>query len=149
MKEITLIAVVIIFSLGASYSQDPNIINAAALKGSNSERTIPIKIGNGFDINDITSIKKFCFKEGTAKEKNDVKRGIDDYKCMIYYSRSSDYTNQILNNSVSVNASFLKLFSANYSNTNTSITENENSKECLIIKVSVDFGVYHLESNPV
>jgi len=132
-----------------SFAQTNSVFDADYFDNNGS--TPPVKIGKGFNINDVYKQTKSCFTPESSSKTKLISDNTGGKKTQIklFYTKTNHDYNELIRKGGSGKINFLNLFSfggerlKQYSN---DITEDE---ERLIFTMNVDFGKFSYTNEPI
>lgn len=150
MKRLFEISIFLPFLLTASFSfgQLSSVFDANYF--SNDNLSPPIKIGKGFNINDVYKQTRSCFTTESANPNKLTSQQTGGKKTSIrlYYTRTNEEFNKYKSHGASGKISFLNLFSLGGQKLEEYSTKTILEQERIIFTANVDFGIYSFDADP-
>lgn len=133
----------------SSLGQTTSVFDANYFESDGS--IAPVKIGKGFNVNDIFKQTKTCFTAESCAKSKLVSNSTGGKKTQIklFYTKTNHDYNQLIKKGGSGRVSFLNLFSIGGERLKQFSSDISEEQERLIFTINVDFGVFSFANDPI
>ncbi len=132
-----------------SFAQTNSVFDADYFDNNGS--TPPVKIGKGFNINDVYKQTKSCFTPESSGKSKLVSDNTGGKKTQIklFYTKTNHEYNELIKKGGSGKINFLNLFSLGGERLKQYSSDINDEEERLIFTMNVDFGKFSYENEPI
>jgi hypothetical protein len=107
----------------------------------------PIRLGKGFNINDLYANTKHCFLNTEGNGLVSLQTGGRKTSIRIYYTRNNEEYNQFKSIGVSGSANYLNLYSIGGKKLDSYMVQTNQEQERIIFYANVDFGLFEFKND--
>jgi hypothetical protein len=107
----------------------------------------PIRLGKGFNINDLYANTKDCFLNIDPNNLTSLQMGGRKTSIRIYYTKNNEDYNQFKSIGVSGSMNYLNLYSMGGKKLDSYMIQSNQEQERIIFYANVDFGLFELKND--